>query len=226
MPKTHRVDKDVMEFCGWPRLMSIINQAHPGRDRTLVATLFLTGGRISEVLLLKKENFDLSHEDVIVVKSMPLVKRFQRVTKTKKWKCVSHCNKRWGEKPSSEEFRTHEIQEYVGWATKPLKDYRTFPIVRKDPPVPILEEWLNRIPRKELKLFSISRVQAFLIIRGLGENLYPHWFRAQRACQLAYEYDYDLHDLMDFFVWKDFKIAMHYSRLGWKGLAKKMGVKV
>lgn len=201
MPKTHSVDQDVKEFCGWKKLMEIINRAKQRRDQALIATIFLTGGRISEVLLLTKGIFDLSNRDVIIVKSMRILKRYEKI----------------GERV---------VNGKKKWITRLKKDYRTFPIVRKEPPVPILEDWLERIKRKDQVLFTISRVQAFLIIRGLGKELYPHWFRAQRACQLAFQYGFDLHDLMDFFAWKDIKIALHYSKLGWKGLAKKMGVNV
>jgi len=201
MPKTHRVDKDVKEFCGWAALMEIINKARLTRDKALIATTFLTGGRISEVLLLRKSNFDLSNPDVVLVKNMRVLKRYE-----KKGERMVNGKKRW--------------------ITELKKDYRTFPILKKEPPVPILEDWLKGIKGKDERLFSVSRVQAFLMIRGLGQNLYPHWFRAQRACQLASEYGFDLHDLMDFFTWKDIKIALHYSKLGWKGLAKKMGVQV
>lgn len=200
MPKTHRVDKDVREFCGWPKLMEILSRASPGRDRALIATIFLTGGRISEVLLLRRSSFNLSEPTVIVVKSMRVLKRFRKV----------------GEKI---------VEGKKRWITEELEDYRSFPISRKEPPVPILEEWLGGLKGEE-KLFDISRVKAFQIVRGLGKELYPHWFRAQRACQLAVDYGFDLHELMDYFYWKDIKIAMHYSKLGWRGLAKKMVARV
>jgi len=36
------------------------------------------------------------------------------------------------------------------------------------------------------------------------------------------EYGFDVHDLIDFFSWKSLQTAIHYSRMGWKGLANKM----
>lgn len=201
MPKTHRVDEDVQEFCGWPELMRIIHSAKPGRDQALIAATFLTGGRISEVLLLKRGNFDLSNKEILIVKSMPVLKRFKKV----------------GERI---------VDGKKKWITEKQLAYRTFPIVRKETAVPVLENWLKRFRHKDEQLFDVNRVKAFLIIRALGKDLYPHWFRAQRACQLAYDYGFDVHDLMDFFQWKDIRITMHYSSLGYKGLAKRMGVKV
>lgn len=201
MPKTHNVFDDVKEFCGWPKLMGIINRANKGEERALLAALFLTGGRISEVLRLTPANFDLSKKDIVVVKTMPVSKKFKKVGD--RYEVIAGKRRK------------------VGWVTEPVKDDRTIPIPRKEPPVPILLEWVARF-KGEQRIFRMSRVQAFLEIRKLGPDLYCHWFRAQRASQLASEYDYDLHDLMDYFHWKDIKIAMHYSRLGYRGLARKM----
>jgi len=200
MPKTHSVDRDVDEFCGWERLMSIISRAPTQQDRALIATLFLTGGRVSEVLSLKRSNFDLSNKEFIVVKKMPVEKRFKVMDK------VPDPSKKSG-------YR---------WLTKKLNYDRTFPINRKEPPVPILLDWLGRFKGDE-KLFDTDRTKVFLMLRRLGPDIYPHWFRAQRASQLAVDYeDYDVYTLMDFFKWKDAKTAMKYSKLGWKGLARKM----
>lgn len=199
MPKTHRVDEDVKEFCGWPRIMELIDRAGKGEDKALIAALFLTGGRISEVLGLRRDNFDLSRENVIVVKAMPVSKRFKKV----------------GE---------YVVAGKKRWKTEKEYDERTFPIMRREQPVPILLSWLKRIHGKDQQLFEMTRVQAFLMIRRLGQDLYPHWFRAQRASQLAAEYGFDLHDLMDYFHWRDIQIALHYSRLGWQGLERKMSI--
>jgi len=197
MPKTHRVDVDVKEFCGWDYLMRIIKRARKGEERALIATLFLTGGRVSEVLQLRRDHFDLSNEKVILVKGMPVEKRFRKV----------------GE---------YKIGGKVKWDTVKEFDERTFPIMRSEPLVPTLLEWLNGIHDKDKLLFDMSRTKAFYIVRDVEKDLYPHWFRAQRASQLAAEYGFDLHSLMDYFHWKDIQIALHYSRLGWQGLARKM----
>jgi integrase len=63
------------------------------RDKALVAALFLTAGRVSEVLILKKNNFDLDNEeakraDAFLVRDMVLLRRStvkgkrRRVTRT------------------------------------------------------------------------------------------------------------------------------------------------
>lgn len=69
MPRRRKIG----EYCGDPFLESLIRECDKTpykhrpdylrkRDKALVATLFLTGGMIDEVLMLKKENFDFENE--------------------------------------------------------------------------------------------------------------------------------------------------------------------
>ena len=61
--------------------------------------------------------------------------------------------------------------------------------------------------------------------KELGIHLYDHWFRAQRASQLALEYDLREASLLEWFQWERWETAKGYCKLGPVGLAKKMGVK-
>lgn len=242
MPKARSVEKDVEAFCGWDFLVKLVKVADPFLQG-LMAALFGTGGRISEVLALRKWNVDLTlHPEVVVVKQMPLIKRFEKVGKTKKWKCVDHCKKRWNRRPSPRDFRVHNIEEYAGWITRSLTDYRTFPIRVSEPLTSYFVAWYKKVRRKNALLFPITRQAAFLKVRDAGEKLnsripfcnirsselYDHWFRAERACQLAFDYGFDDRDLDEFFGWKERKPRMskRYASLGWIGLARKMGVQV
>ena len=86
--KYHRVSvEDVEEFVGWPYLLKLIkhcgktryvNRWHNERDKGLVATLFETGGRLKEVLMLRKNNFEIVAK-YILVKGMRVSKRFKKV---------------------------------------------------------------------------------------------------------------------------------------------------
>lgn len=240
--KTHSVKVDVQAFCGWGFLLKLMSVASPFLQG-LIAGLFGTGGRISEVLALRRDNVDLTlNPEVVIVKQMPLVKRFEKVGEVKKWKCVNHCNKRWDEKPAPLEYRLHKVKEYKGWVTKPLNDHRTFPIRLSEPLTPYFVAWYEKVNGKNTPLFPISRTDAFLKVRGIGEKLnmripfstihsselYDHWFRAERACQLAFDYGFGKGDLNEFFGWKEREPSMAdwYASLGWIGLARKMGVKV
>lgn len=246
MPKERSVEEDVEGFCGWPFLLQLVQVAPTPFLQGLMAALFETGGRISEVLALRKENIVLSQSnvktvpDVIVVSHMPLLKRFKKVGKVKKWKCAGHCRKRWADQPTQEEYQVHKIEEYEGWITQPVKEFRTFPFRADEPLAPFLTSWIKHC--KTDYLFPLNRSTAYVRIQKAGAKLnqeipfcnirsgqiYDHWFRAERACQLSFDYGFDDRDLDEFFGWKERKPRMsrRYSSLAWIGLARKMGVTV
>jgi len=241
--KSRSVEKDIEGFCGWPFLEKLITASGVPAIGGLMAAMFGTGGRISEVLGLRKWNVDLTlHPDVVVVKQMPLSKRFRRVGTVTKYKCRGHCNKRWDQKPTSEEAEGHKVKRYKGWITEPIADHRTFPIRRDEPLTRHFITWANTVREANDLLFTFDRTRAFLKVREVGRQLdmdipfcnirspqlYDHWFRAERACQLAFDYGFLKEDLEEFFEWKERKpsMAQRYSSLGWKGLARKMDVEV
>lgn len=245
MPKVRNVGDDVDAFCGWSFLEKLIDATYGALLEGLIAALFETGGRISEVLALRRGNIDLTlHPELIVIKQMPLLKRYTRLKgdagKKVKWKCDEHCSKRWDQKPKPEEFKLHKIKRYVGWVTKPIIDYRNFPIRVDEPLTSHFISWYEKSDSD--LLFPLDRTTAYLRIRDVGKKLnvdipfsnihssqlYLHWFRAQRACQLAFDYGFDKDDLEEFFQWKERResMAKRYASLGWKGLARKMNVDV
>ncbi len=221
--------RDVKSFCGWKKLEMLVKAGHFPRERALVTCAFLTGGRIAEVRLLQRKHFDLEKDDAyIIVRDMPRVKSYKKIKEMVKFRCVSHCHKRWDYQPAPMQFLYHgDIEQYVGWLTRPVKEYRTFPINREEPIVPVLTSYLERFDDDpEALLFPIKYQTAYWICRRLGGRVGlhtpPHWFRAQRASQLAYDYGFTEHDLIEFFGWRDYATAFHYARKGYKGLARKM----
>jgi len=243
VPRVRSVDKDIHGFCGWEFLLELVEAAPSTFMQGLMAALFGTGGRISEVLGLCKWNIDTTlHPDVVVVNQMPLLKRFEKIGEVAKWKCVGHCRKRWTEKPTQDEYQEHKIKKYKGWVTKPIVDHRTFPIRVSEPLTKYLVDWCEEVKGPLDVLFPLKRSAAFVRIRNIGEELdqdipfcdirsslvYLHWFRSERACQLAFDYGFDREDMNEFFEWKERKPSMaeKYASLGWKGLARKMGVQV
>jgi len=243
VPKSRSVEKDVEAFCGWEFLQELVEAAPSAFMQGLMAALFGTGGRISEVLGLCKWNVDLGlHDEVVVVRQMPLLKRFEKVGDVDKWKCVGHCRRRWTQRPTQDEYREHKIKKYKGWITKPIADHRTFPIRVSEPLTQYLVSWYEGVKGPLDVLFPIKRSAAFVRVRNIGKELdkdipfsnirspliYDHWFRAARACHLAFEYGFNKDDLEEFFEWKERKpsMAKRYASLGWIGLARKMGVKV
>jgi len=75
--KRHSVERDVEEFAGWSLLNKMVKKAR-ARDAAFIATAFETGGRVTEVRMLERKNFDLENPKVILVRDMRVVKRFHR----------------------------------------------------------------------------------------------------------------------------------------------------
>jgi integrase len=80
---------DIREFVGWKKIQDILDACKQKeysiymnadelikRDIALITTLFLTGGRIREVLNLRRRNFIFSHENYITCHGSLLEKRF------------------------------------------------------------------------------------------------------------------------------------------------------
>jgi len=206
MVKKHRVKEDVREFCGYDFLVRLAEAMGHPMYKALIALLFETGGRVSEVLRLRKSNF-VRRKNYLEVREMPVLKRYRKVRR------VSDSSKKSG-------FR---------WITERKKEFRSIPIPYDSPLVPYILDYLRTLRDDEL-LFPITRQTAFNKIREAGKRLnerlelYPHWFRAQKASQLASEYGFDVFGLKEFFKWVDDDMAEHYASLGARGLARRMGL--
>jgi integrase len=216
--KQRGVYKDVRGFCGWSFLLTFVKKT-PLPYRGFIATLFETGGRISEVLRLRKRHFHFDlHPDIIVVDGMPVIKKYKKIGEIKD--------------PSRKSGKR--------WTTEKLEDTRTFPIKKADPLTTYL---VSHLERSKDYLFSMNRLEAFRLIRSVGESLgdqpvpfssittsqiYCHWFRAQRASQLKSEYNFDLLALASFFRWKipGMGATPLYTYLSWEEMARRMGVEI
>jgi site-specific recombinase XerD len=197
MTKQRGVDKDVFGFCGWSYLLALTHVCINRLESALISSLFETGGRVSEVITLESSSFHFNrHRDPrIVVIEMSVSKRRKGPNR------------------------------------------RVFPIRSDEPLAPYM---LNYARNVNGKLFDLSRVSVFNIVRRVGQRLaknrvhpdfsaikshqlYPHWFRAQRASQLRADYGFDSADLKDFFYWtRREEMPSVYSRLSWEQLAEKM----
>lgn len=78
----HSVKNDVKTFCGWTILLKLVEACKNPLEKALIAFLFETGGRVSEVLSLTVNMFSLNGETqppIIIVSDMPLKKRYRKV---------------------------------------------------------------------------------------------------------------------------------------------------
>lgn len=236
---------DVKTFVGWDTIQRIIDacelqhydewRCNPShciqRDKALIATLFLTGGRVNEVLLLKRKNFDFSNSEYITVKGMLLEKIFRKVR--------SYIEK-LNHPPRKNVFASlytpkllddgRTIWTRKRWETeitsKRVKERRIrkdFPIFRDEKFVPILMELVQNskdllFPSKDVRRIgkSITATRSWQIVNNIGKlrniKLWNHFFRIQRASQLFYGYDLTWEELKMWFSWQSDVMAEKYPR--------------
>lgn len=201
---------EVQEFVGWPFLQDLLKKAQKPRDKALVGTMFETGGRISEVLTLRKNQFSfeiIKGRKHVVVNVMPVFKKF-------------HKEKILG--PDGHPVMDPKTEKPM---TRTVKDptFRTFSFPVTEPLVKPMLEWVFHVKDITDKLFNLTRQGAWRILtKDIDSRIWGHWFRSQRASQLAHDYGFDVHDLTEWFAWTDIKTAMRYSRLGYRQIASKM----
>lgn len=225
------VEFGVTEFVGWQRIIDLVRRAKVvgdlravpsgDRDAALIACLFIGGFRSSEgtreyytdsagnelisgvrrdqvKVLRDVENPHILFDGVMALKGHRKIKGTDRLDETGRRR----------------------------WKTIRIPLYRVFPVPLTEPSAvldPFLH-WVDGTPEGE-NLFPITPTRVWQIVEDVDPTVWPHWFRAQRASQLAREYGFDLHALMEFFQWKDPKTAVRYASMGYQGLLSRLPTK-
>jgi DNA-binding transcriptional MerR regulator len=133
------------------------------RDRALIAALFLTGGRLCEVVQLRKSSFDFDNKEARKYNAF-LVKEF---------KLMKHGT--W-------EHRAHVTRMFPIWRDDPLVDYLLKWYHKVD-------DYLFPSPKKGNPHLSYFHARG--LAKKVGEHLpmreytFPLWFRRQREFYLA-----------------------------------------
>ena len=265
-PKRRSVE-DIVEFVGWQTLESIVNACEKQtydswrfkagtkqrnfiikRDKSLIVTSFLTGGRVNEVLDLKAGNFDLaSSDEYIIVKDMLLEKVWKYETldnpvfvTVREYKNMGYKERRYFNLESIDGNEMY-VKSRVTRRNTALSIRNDFPIHRKqgDEDTPfvkdILEPWIQRHDKDEYLFASndirregkpITSTRAYQIIMNVARicnvNIWPHWFRAQRASQLFKEWNLSWEELKLWFAWRTDVMAQRYARISVDELASRM----
>jgi len=152
-----------------------------------MALLFLTTGRVSEVLSLKKAQFDFEADrKLIVIRNMILVKRLR----TRKGKPVRH--------------RTAPIRDEVPLPLRgPLAKFTK-----------LVLEYLELL-REDAKLFNFGRRRAWQIVKFVT-GMWCHWFRSQAESYYG-KYVFDTpFALRDFVGVSDIESLGPYVKTRWK----------
>jgi integrase len=239
---------ELPKFCGWPTLLQLVKECENtryfersnlfklseeekqrlkskliSRDKCLISTAFETGGRISEVLALKKSNFEVQ-KDRIVVRDMPVVKRYEKVGE----KIV-----KWEGEGEPDTTKWHWSYKHDSWIrrrfiTKPKMDRRNvLEIPRFEPLCQYIVDWLEQLPGNDFWVFPsysknenthITPTRSYQIVRNVGLrcgvfDICNHWFRSMRASQLCEEYGWREYELLRFFSWQSDKYARLYAKL-------------
>jgi len=235
----HNVEDDVKSFCGWALLLKMIGCATTKSQKRLIAFAFATGGRISEVLQLQTNMFDLvkdSKPPILVVRGMPLVKKYKKVGEFVE--CVK-CHL-WNPKGSIKCEKCGENLLKSGrkrFQTEKLHKERSEFVIRLDEPTSkiVATALVERMKENEPLIFKspytgkpYGRRWAYKVLRRIGDKagvyLYPHKLRSERACHLGAALKAE--SLLEWFSWMHWQTARRYAKKGAIGLAKEMGVQI
>jgi hypothetical protein len=163
------------------------------RDRCLMALLFLTAGRVSEVLSLTREQFDFEADrDFIIIRNMILVKRL----KTRKGKPVKH-------------------------TTAPIRDEVALPLSGPLGKFTMLvEDYVQGLDPKA-RLFSFERRRAWQLVKFITGK-WCHWFRSQAESYYGKYVYTSAFALRDFVGVTDIESLGPYVKTSWKDYEDKL----
>lgn len=216
-----RIKRDIKGFIGYDFLQKLVDRSE--RPDAIMG-IFLTGARATELLDMTRGHIsDIG--PYYEVRALPVYKKYDVIGS-------------WVD----DRGKKH-------WVTELRMETRTFPILKSNP---FAEPFWKLIKDREGKLFEfkipasdelwddqywqlykhVARVELPQHPmapkyhkgenRGQQKNVYPHWLRGQRAVQLRVEYGLTADDLMSFFRWNSFEMALYYASLSSVDLADTM----
>ncbi len=201
---SHRTNEDIKRRLSLEQIYTLITAKswsyktklwfYPKRDRALMALLFLTAGRISEVLSLTKEQFDfVADQNFVIIRNMILVKRL----KTRKGKPVKH--------------KTAPIRDEVPLALKGKLARFT----------ELVLDYLDLIKKPKEKLFKFKRHRAWQIVNHVTDQ-WCHWFRSQAESYYGKYVFNSPFALRDFVGVSDIESLRSYVKTQWKDYQNKL----
>jgi len=193
--KNRRTVEEVPAWLGWDNLMTYYNKCPTDLHRNIFVVLFETGGRVSEVLELRPEQF-IWNDEAIKIDRMVVLKYRKRMRR-------DFLIKRDEQNPLGSNLISFVESCKTGYL---------FPKVQ-------------RLTGKEVLDKHTSRTRLYVKVREISDDLWCHWFRAQRASFNVFVRGMDAFQLADWFKWKSMDTPLHYINQTLAGMAENMGIK-
>lgn len=214
--KYRRDDKRIEQ----KELDTMLSSADRKQTKALIAIAYLSGARISELLLLRPKDVSFKDDDITV--RFSTLKRSKFLVKCRKCRAgsktrLSHYNDKWiricGRCGAKREVDIEQEKLERSKKTKPYTETRILTFKRHNKYVQIFEDYVVWTLKLELddevKLFTLSRQLANYYIKKLNENVSPHAFRHSRFQKLA-DLGANPIQLKAFGGWKKMETVMKY----------------
>jgi len=218
---------DELDIIPKPELLAMINRINSTtklRDKALVAFIYLTGCRISEILGTKKQSNKYRKEDIknkVPYKDrIPIRKEEYKVPPLKKENIEVNLQ--------DDIIRVYNV---ICLKRKFENHRRTIPIIisQEKPFVDIFLNWYNTLEEGQV-IFKMNRQRAWQIVnrnmilkRDDREiKLFNHFLIHERCSHLAAHKNFSPLDLQKFRGWRDTSQAAVYAHLNTEDIANKM----
>ncbi len=203
-------------WVGWKKILSLHERAlgldrdHPRSDHSLYfTTIFETGGRISEVLLLRPEQIHWDDQAIKIIRMR--VHKQRRRTKVRNVLIKIEGN------PLAHTF----IKHVEGCDTKYLLPGYG----------PSIEpSHANRFSKKVNQDKPASTSHVYNKVCEIDPDIWPHWLRDQRSWHLAAKVEdngrgFDAYELREWFGWTSMDMPSKYAgRRGEEDILRKLGI--
>ena len=197
-----RAVKDIQDFCGFGTLYYLFEKAQ-GIDEEhhdIALTLFETGCRASELIVLRTDQF-YDHGDFLEFRNVTVLKRGKAWMRNV-WIRCDDLN------PFTDALvESVEKKRRAGW---------TWMFPTKIP-------FTNTVNTDR----HCSRIHIYRKVREVEDKTWPHWYRDMRARHLAdYRFNNpkDPYALQAWFSWATVETASRYAGIKDEGIKKSMGI--